>query len=352
MSGLRDTARYRALRLSRPAISFLIDRRAAVATLVLMLSSAVVALVSLSAGDYPIGPIGVLETLVGAGGGQDALIILNFRLPRILVGWLVGAGLGVSGALLQGIARNPLASPDVIGITGGASVAAVTLLVFVPEASSSLLSAAAFGGAAVVAALMYSLAFKGSFSPLRLVLIGVGFGAAARSLTTLLIVISPLYQASKALLWLTGSVYGSSWSDVATIGPWIAVLVPLAIVASRKVNALHLGREVGLALGGRINRDALIVAAIGVGLAGSVVSVAGGIGFIGLMAPHMARLMVGPVYERLLPAAAFLGGTLVMAADLVGRTAVGSLDLPAGIFTAAIGAPFFVFLLYRSRNAL
>jgi iron complex transport system permease protein len=268
------------------------------------------------------------------------------------VAWLVGAALGVSGALLQGIARNPLASPDIIGITGGASVAAVAVLVFAPDTGSALLSVVAFAGATVVAVLMYALAYKNGFSPLRLVLIGVGIGAAARSLTTLLIVISPMYQASKALLWLTGSVYGSSWKEVASIGPWFLLLFPTAFLISRKVNSLQLGHEVDQSLGGSVDRDVLVVTAIGVALAGSAVAVAGGIGFVGLMAPHMARLLVGPVFERLMPAAALLGGFLVMAADLIGRTLVGTLDLPAGIFTAAIGAPFFIFLLYRTRHTL
>lgn len=345
-------SRFSAFRIERPAVSFLVDRRAVLTTALLVATSISVALVSLAAGDYDVGLAAVARALVGLGSRQETLIVVSFRLPRVLVGWLVGAGLGVSGALLQGIARNPLASPEIIGVTGGASVAAVALLVLVPAVGSTLLSLAAFTGAALVAAVMYLLAYRGGFSSIRLVLVGVGIGALTRSLTTLLIVISPMYQASKALLWLTGSVYGSTWADVVTLGPWLGLLLPAAFFLCRHVNALQLGSDVDVSLGGRLNRDVVIVTAVSVGLAGSVVAVAGGIGFVGLMAPHMARLLVGPTYERLVPAAALVGGTIVMAADLVGRTMIGTLDLPAGIFTAAIGAPFFLFLLYRGRQAL
>ncbi len=344
--------RFVPFRSVRPAISFLVDRRALAATTVLAAVAIVVAVVSLSSGDYRIGVLGVIKSLVGLGEARETLIVTQFRLPRILVAFLVGTALAVSGALLQGIARNPLASPDIIGITGGAAVAAVGMLVFFPDLEGAFLAPAAFVGAAAVATLMYLLAYKNGFSPIRLVLVGIGFGAAARSITTLLIVISPMYQASKALLWLTGSVYGTSWKDVAAIGPWIALLLPASFLISPRINALQLGREVDISIGGRMDRDVLLVTAISVALAGSAVAVAGGVAFVGLMAPHMARLLVGPVFERLLPAAAILGGTLVMGADLIGRTAIGTLDLPAGIFTAAIGAPFFIFLLYRSRQTL
>lgn len=344
--------RYSTLRLGRAGLSFLVDQKALFTILTLAAASVSVALLSLTVGEYPLSLRQVISALLGLGEGRQRLIVVQFRLPRILIGWIVGAALGVSGALLQGIVRNPLASPDILGITGGASVAAVTTLVLIPGVSSAILAPVAFIGAGVTALMMYLLAYKRGFSPLRLVLVGVGIGGAARSLTTLLIVISPMYQASRALLWLTGSVYGASWREVTVIAPWVVFLLPAAFLLGRGVDAMQLGQDVHASLGGSVNRDAAVVTAVSVALAGTSVSVAGGIGFVGLMAPHMARLLVGPLLQRLLPAAALLGAILVTSADFVGRTGFGTLDLPAGIFTAALGAPFFILLLYRSRQTL
>jgi iron complex transport system permease protein len=237
-----------------------------------------------------------------------------------------------------------------VGVNAGASLAAVTLIVAVPSASVALLPPAAFGGALVVAVLLYTLAWKGRSSPLRLILIGIGLAAVAEALITVMIVSGDIRQVSQALVWLTGSVYARGWEHIWSLLPWLLVFAPLAFLYARHLNALNLGDEPATGLGARVERERAVLLLASVALAGSAVATAGAIGFVGLIAPHVARMLVGPSHGGLLPAAAMTGGMLVVVADLVGRAAFGVVEIPAGIVTAAVGAPFFLYLLYRNRN--
>ncbi|XID91644.1 FecCD family ABC transporter permease [Paenibacillaceae bacterium WGS1546] len=293
----------------------------------------------------------VFRTMFGHGTDEQALVLRSLRLPRALVALLVGAALSVAGAILQGIIRNPMASPDVIGITGGAAIAAVAFIAYLAgSVSVKWLPAAAFLGAAVVSIAIYALAWHKGVSPTRLVLIGVGISAVTSSLTMLMIVLSPVNSASRAYVWLTGSVYGASWSDVYTLLPWVFVLIPLSLFHFRNLNVQGLGDELATGLGAPVQVHRFMLMMISVALAGSAVAVAGAVGFVGLIAPHMARKLVGPSFGALIPAAALLGSLMLLAADTIGRTAFLPLDIPAGVFTAAVGAPFFIYLLYRSRH--
>jgi iron complex transport system permease protein len=343
-------SRYLLFRSRRPPISLQMEKRALLVTIGLALVAFAVLVISTGIGEVKIAPLDVLKVLIGQGDKRDALIVTQFRLPRILVALLVGMGLAASGAILQSIIRNPLASPDVIGITGGASVSAVAFITLFPAVSIVWLPLSAFVGAAVITLLIYLLSWKNGVTALRLVLIGVGIGAAMSALTTLMIVISPIYLTSKAVIWLTGSVYGSNWTNVWTLLPWMAVLLPLAMIFARHINIQQLGDDLATGVGAAVQRHRFLLLLICVGLAGASVAVGGAIGFVGLLAPHIARKLVGPSFGALLPVSALTGGVIVMVADLIARTLFSPLDLPVGIFTSAVGAPFFIYLLYRNRN--
>ena len=308
--------------------------------------------VNVGVGEYPIPPLDVIRALFGveSGDGNYGFIVNVLRLPRALVAVLVGAALAVSGAILQGLTRNDLAAPDIVGVNAGAGLAAVTLIVAFPSVPAAFLPPAAFGGALVVAVLLYLLAWRGSSSPTRLVLIGVGLSAVATALTTFMITFGEIQQVSQALVWLTGSVYGRSWEQIFTLLPWLIVFLPLAFLRFRHLNALTLGDEVATGLGVRVELERGLLVLTSVALAASAVATAGTIGFVGLMAPHVARRLVGPAHGGLLPVAAMTGGATVVLADLVGRTLLAPTEIPCGIVTAVVGAPFFLYLLYRTRK--
>jgi ABC-type Fe3+-siderophore transport system permease subunit len=249
---LRSTEGRRAtLRAKRPAVSFRIDLRAVVVLIALGLVVLAGIVANVGYGEYPIGPLDVVRTVLGmeVGDGNYDFIANTLRLPRALAALLVGGALAISGAILQGLTRNPLAAPDIVGVNAGAGLAAVTLIVVLPSVPAAFIPPAAFGGAFVVAALLYVLAWKGHSSPIRLILIGVGLGAVATALTTVMIVFGDIYQVSQALIWLTGSVYGRSWGEIWPLLPWLVVFVPLAFLHSRHLNALNLGDDVAKGIG-------------------------------------------------------------------------------------------------------
>lgn len=341
----------------RNTVSFLVDRKAlgVIAVLILLAFGSMV--ISTGLGEVHISPVEVVKALFGQSSDLNELVIKQFRLPRILTGFLVGVALAISGAILQGLIRNPLASPDIIGITGGASVAAVAFLVLYSDTSNNSLivsikwlPVAAFVGAAVIALVVYFLSWKNGVSPVRLVLIGIGLSAVLQALTSIMIIMGPLYLASQATIWLTGSVYASNWEKVMMFLPWVVICLLLVALAIRHLNIQEFGDDLATNAGSKVQKNRLLLLLLSTALAGGAVAVAGGIGFVGLMAPHMARKLVGSSFGVLIPTAALLGGMLVVIADLVARTAFSPYDLPAGIFTAAIGAPYFIYLLYKNRN--
>lgn len=305
---------------------------------------------SLCLGSFPTPPLQVLDALAAQQSSDIAFIIWELRLPRITLAILVGAALAIAGAILQSIVRNPLASPDVIGITSGAALAAVVFLYLLSSTLSiHWLPVAAMLGALVSALLVVSLAWKNGISPSRMVLVGIGLAAAMGAGTTLLIVISDDSAAMTAYVWLTGSLYAAQWDDVWGLLPWIVVAVPISLAFARHADAMALGDSVAEGLGVAILRSRLILLACSVALAGAAVAFAGGLSFVGLIAPHLAARLVGRNMARLVPASALVGALIVLYADLLGRVAFLPKDLPAGIFVAGIGAPFFVYLLHRSR---
>lgn len=341
------------VRAWRIPFSIKLDRRVPPVLLLLMLATLAVMVINIGVGEYPIAPLDVVRTVLRLPtGNADYDFIVNIlRLPRMLVAVLVGTALGISGTIMQGLTRNPLADPDILGISAGASLAAVTLIVLVRTVPAGVIPVAAFGGALVVAFLIYVLAWKQGDSPIRLILVGIGLASVLGAFTSLMITFGDIYDVQRALVWLTGSVYGRSWDEVWALLPWIIVFVPLALGLTRQLNALNLGEDIARGLGSRVAWERGLLLVTAVALAGSTVAAAGTIGFVGLMAPHIARRLVGPSHEGLVPTAAVVGGLVVVAADLVGRTIFAPIEIPCGLVTAAIGAPFFMYLLFRSRHA-
>ncbi|MFX3631540.1 MAG: FecCD family ABC transporter permease [Candidatus Pristimantibacillus sp.] len=308
-------------------------------------------ILSTSIGEMVLSPMEVIRGALGVGEADHTMVIRHLRLPRIVVALLAGASLAAAGAVLQGVIRNPMASPDMLGVTGGASVAAVIFLTYFSDSFSiRWLPAAAMFGAILVAVVLYILAWKKGLSPFRLILVGIGMASLMSAMTTMMIIFSPKNDPGQAYLWLTGSVYGANWENVLTILPWTLILLPLAYGFSRHIDIGQLGDDIAIGAGSKVQRNRVILLGISVALAGSAVSVAGGVGFIGLVAPHMARKLVGSKFSKVLPTSALLGGIIVMLADLVGRTILLPLDIPVGVFTSAIGAPFFIYLLFTRRH--
>ncbi|GED33241.1 iron ABC transporter permease [Brevibacillus centrosporus] len=339
---------YLPLRIGKTSIH--LHKKTVVYTTLAILLTIVAAIVSLGIGEMYIRPLDVVKALLGFGAEQDALIVQQFRMPRIIIAILVGAALAAAGAIMQGIVRNPLAAPDILGISSGASVAAVAFLLFFENVSIKWLPPTSFLGAMATTILLYALAWKKGVTPLRLVLIGVGIKIAAGAVVTLLIMFSPFLLQNKALLWLTGSIYGVDWNDVLMILPWVVILIVAAALLARRVNIQQLGDDIATSLGSFLQLDRFLLLIICAALTGTAVSVGGDISFVALLAPHIAKQLIGPSFGGALPLSAFIGSLILLIADLIGRVAFSPLDIPVGVFTSAVGAPFFIYLLYKNRN--
>ncbi|MEH1826840.1 MAG: iron ABC transporter permease [Nostoc sp.] len=333
-------------------ISFRIDRRVPVVLLCLAVAIVVAMVMNIGRGEYPISPLNIVKTILGlnTGNPDHIFVIQDLRLPRTLVAFMVGVALAISGTIFQGLTRNPLADPGIIGINAGASLAAVVVIVLFPSAPIYTLPMSAFAGALLMAILIYSLAWNKGSSPILLILMGVGLSAIASAITSLMITFGEISDVSNALVWLAGSVYGRTWEQVFSLLPWLIVFVPMALTLARHLNALNLGDDIAKSLGSRVEWQRGLLVLVGVALAGAGVATAGNIGFIGLIAPHVGRQLVGATHESLIPTSALLGGVIVVIADLLGRTLFAPIELPCGVVTAAIGAPYFLYLLIRNRK--
>ena len=334
-------------------LAWRIDSRVPALALVLALCLLAASLVGLMQGEFATEPGAVLRILAGMAGAGDeaAFVVREFRLPRVLLAILVGAALALSGALMQSLTRNPLADPGIIGINGGAALAAVAIIVLVRDAPGWVLPAAAFGGAIATATFIYVFAWRGGIAPLRLILVGIGVAALLGSFTALLTSFGEVTDVQRAFVWLSGSLYGRGWAEVRLLATWLLVLAPLAWLMAQSLDTLTLGDDSAAALGLRLELCRGLMIVVSAALAAAAVSAAGTLGFVGLVAPHLARRLVGPMHRGLLPAAALLGGLLVLLADLAGRTIVAPAQLPAGLLTAILGAPYFMWLLWTRTNA-
>jgi iron complex transport system permease protein len=311
-------------------------------------------MVSMNTGYTKIPPPDTLRILFGGGTDKENLILFEFRLPRILISVLVGAGLALSGCVIQGIAKNALADPGLLGINAGAGLMVILFVLFFGSRSFLAVFSLPFLaliGAGAAAALVYMLSRKkGEGAPMRLILTGIAVQAGISALTTLLVVKLDDSQFGFVATWQAGSIWGSNWRFVLALLPWLLLVIPYVLFKSRILDILNLGDETACGLGASVERERRGLLAAAVALAASCVAVSGSISFAGLIAPHLARRLVGPRHRILLPVCALAGAVLVSAADTAARIIVQPAEIPTGIMVAIIGAPYFLYLLAGNRH--
>lgn len=322
--------------------------------------------VSLTAGASDASALGVAAHWLGLAGpdaipSRDLLIVESIRLPRVVMGLLVGAALAVSGAVMQGIFRNPLADPGLAGVSAGAGLGAAAMIVLggslaLPMAGVvgfAALPAAAFLGGLTTTLILYALSTRlGRTSIATMLLAGIALGALSGAATGLLVYMADDKQLRDITFWSMGSLGGATWPRIATLAVVLAACFAVLPFLARGLNALALGEAAAWHMGisvERLKRSAIVIVAA---MTGVSVAVSGGIGFVGIVVPHVLRLAIGPDHRFLLPASALLGGALLVLADAVARTAAAPAELPIGIVTALAGAPFFLWLLLRRRSIL
>lgn len=341
--------------------------RARIVVVLLALLLAATMLVGLGSGASDASALTVLRHWLFGGGADGALslrdrvIVENIRLPRVLLGALVGASLAVSGAVMQGLFRNPLADPGLIGVSAGAGLGAVAVIVLGATALAPLVAVlgtaalplAAFCGGLVTTLILYAIATRqGRTSVATMLLAGIALGALAMALTGVLIYVADDRQLRDLTFWQLGSLAGATWQKIGTAGPvMLAALAAMPFLA-RGLNALALGEAAAGHLGVSVQRLKYVAIVAVSAAVGASVAVSGGIGFVGIVVPHLLRLVIGPDNRFLLPASALLGAAALLAADAVSRTVVSPAELPIGIVTAAVGGPFFLWILLRRRGVL
>lgn len=306
---------------------------------------AIIATWAMSLGSFPISFTDVVRAIAGQGSADELLVVRDLRLPRVISAVLIGAALAMSGAIFQGLVRNPLVSPDIIGINTGATLFAMFWIV--THQTSTLLPVAAFVGAILTAAVIYLLTWKKGISPDRLILVGIGVAACLSAGSTYITVRFPIEEVRPAVVWTMGSIYASTWSDVRILGAALLVLAPCAIALTWPLRAIQLGDDVSRVLGMPLERTRLGLIVIGCGLSAIVVSIAGPIGFVALMVPHIARMLAGPLSGSVMLFTGVLGACFLLLSDVVAQHFL-PVSLPVGVVTSAVGAPYFLFLLYRS----
>ncbi|MEU6291088.1 iron ABC transporter permease [Streptomyces sp. NPDC046988] len=282
--------------------------------------------------------------------GRTVSFVLDTRVPRVLAALGAGAALALAGTLVQAVTRNPLAEPNVLGVTGGGALGAVILVTTVPAAGTWGVAGAAFAGSAVTAVLVFGLAARGGYRQNRLVLVGIGVASGTAAMISLLIVLTDPFNANKALTWLSGSTYGRTMPDVVPVALALAVGIGVAVARRTELDLISLDEDTPRLLGLRLAPGRLGFLVVSVVLSSSAVACAGTIGFVGLVAPHAARALVGRRHVRVVPVSILLGAALVCAADLIGRTVIAPAQLGAGLMTAVIGTPYFLYLLVRGRR--
>ncbi|RIL71557.1 iron-dicitrate transporter subunit FecD [Staphylococcus devriesei] len=298
--------------------------------------------ISLCVGSTMFNPLHALKSVIKL----DDFIINEYRIPRTLLGLIVGSSLAIAGAVIQGVVRNPLASPDVIGITKGASLAAVIVIMVFPTAPLIVLPIGSFIGALIISLILSFLISKFNVKSSTLALIGLAIGAICSAIVQFLLIRNPM-DANNALVWLTGSLYGHTIENFYSILPWFIITLPLVIALSYQLDILNLGDSIAIALGAKVQRLKMILLVLSVMLAGASISVVGGISFLGLIAPHIARTIVGQRYIHVVIMSGLIGSILILVSDGLARGLHPPLDVPVGVIIAIIGVPYFLFLIRR-----
>ncbi|GAB6991113.1 FecCD family ABC transporter permease [Paenibacillus pini] len=294
----------------------------------------------------------LLPTLLGHGDFKEHFVLFSVRLPRMIITLLAGMALALSGAILQGITRNDLADPGIIGINSGAGVAIAVFFLFFPIDAGSfayMLPIIAFIGALITAGLIYLFSYSktNGLQPVRLVLTGVGFSMALSGVMIVIISSTEREKVDFISKWLAGNIWGTDWPFIWAILPWLIVLIPFTLYRANRLNLLGLNEPVAIGVGVSVEKERIIMLLTAVALAAAAVSVTGGIAFVGLMAPHMAKALVGPRNQLFIPVSILIGGWLLLLADTVGRNLVDPDGIAAGIMVAIIGAPYFMYLLLK-----
>ncbi|MBY6153777.1 iron ABC transporter permease [Vannielia litorea] len=307
---------------------------------------------ALALGDQPVPPGEVIGALFGA---EDVptpsrIIVTELRLPRAVTALLVGAALAVAGTLAQAVMRNPLADPGIVGINAGAALAAMVVIVQVGSLPETALPWLTFAGALAMAVLIYAFAWRQGTTGTRIILVGIGLSALAGAGASAISVFGEPAYVQRAMVWLAGSLQDSRWEKLPHLLGWSLPPALLAWAAARELDLIALGDDVAQGRGQPVNlARALAILACAM-LSGAAVAAAGLVAFVGLAAPHIARALTGPRHARLIPAAAFVGAALLLTADIAARRTAPPLQLPVGLVTALLGAPFFAFLLWNRRN--
>ena len=299
---------------------------------------------ALSLGARNLAPAEVIDGLLDRGTVLDRTIVWEIRFPRVMLALLVGASLAVAGTLLQGITRNPLADPHVLGLTAAGALAASIAIKVSPDVPAVLLTPIAFIGTFTGAALLYGLSWRGGVSPVRLALAGVALSALFIAGINALLVTSNL-STQNALNWLAGGLFGARWEDLRVTWAYCVAGLVAAMLLSRNMNILALGDEPAQSLGLGVERTRALVIGTAALLAGASVAAAGMVAFVGLVIPHIGRSLIGDDHRKLIPLSALLGASLVISADTFARVIVSPLEIPLGIVTAVVGAPFLLYLV-------
>ncbi len=292
---------------------------------------------------------GILSTLWHASPEDvNYQILYNIRLPRVLLGGLVGAALAISGAILQGVMRNPLAAPGIIGVSAGGGLAGILIMLVLPQFSGMLIPAA-FCGALATALCVYLLAWRRGVNPVRLILSGVAVASMLGAVSSTVLILNA-EKVAGILDFTVGSLSARSWDQLHLVKWYLFGGFLAAMVLAHKLNILTLGDEIATGLGVRVERLRFLLLAVSALLAASAVSVVGMLGFVGLIAPHMVRLILGSDYRFLIPGCALFGGGMVIVCDTVGRMVMDPMELPVGVIMSLLGPPFFLYLLRRRRH--
>ena len=313
--------------------------------LALLILLAAACLVSMAVGSAGYSVPEILRALFSEEKSAIKTIVINLRLPRIILAILIGASLAAAGALLQSVMRNPLADPGTIGVSAGAGTAATTILLLFPNLTSSV-PLFAFGGAALACVLIYMMAWKEGVDPTRIILSGVAINSVLGAYNSLLQLLNS-DSLEGVLAFMNGSLSGRSWSQARLLSVYASIGLVLAFLCIKSANALQLGDEMAKSLGVKVSGSRVLLSGVAAFLAASTVSVAGMIGFVGLVVPHISRLLVGSDYKAMLPTSVVLGALVLLVADTVGRTIVPGMEIPVGIVMAVCGGPFFLYLLRK-----
>jgi iron complex transport system permease protein len=341
----------RRITVRRGGASLRIDTRPAAVSAALVLLAVATLCLSVSLGEFSV-PLGdVVSTLAGAGDQGTHFIIFDLRLPRALTALLAGAALGLAGAIFQDVTRNPLVAPDIVGVAGGASLAAVALIVLGSTDGAVSLPLAALAGALVSGAALYGLAWRRGVQGYRIVLVGIGVAAFTNAGISYVLTEGRIFEVAEAYVWLVGSLNASGWADVWPLVATLAALAPVILVLARRIDVLTLGDEVARTLGLGVERTRLMLLAAAVLLTGVAVSSSGPIGFVAFISPHIARRLGRPAStQALLVGAAACGSVLVLVSDLAGRMLFAPTEIPVGIVTSILAAPYFLLLLRRASQ--